>query len=64
MMRRVTPDHPGPAQRHQWELVSVASAYRDATSQSASLAIRYDDPGPAGLGLSCPAVGAVERRTV
>jgi len=30
----------------------------------ASLTIRYYDPGPAGLGRLCPAVGAVERRTI
>jgi len=31
---------------------------------SPSLAVRYYDPGPAGLGLLCPVVGAVEGRTV
>jgi len=63
MMRRLTPDDSASAQMHQWELVSVAYAYGDATSLSASLTIRFYDPGPAGLGRLCPAVGAVESRT-
>jgi len=62
-MRRLTPDDSASAQMHQWELVSVAYAYGDATSLSASLTIRFYDPGPAGLGRLCPAVGAVESRT-
>jgi len=49
---------------HQWELVPVVSAYWDATSLPAPLTIRYYDPGPAGLVQLCPAVGAVERRTI
>ena len=64
MMRRVTPDNPDPAQRNEWELVSVSSACRDAALQAASLAIRYEAPGPAGLRLLYPSFGAVERCTV
>jgi len=63
-MRRLTPDDSASAQKNQWELVSVVYACWDATSLSAPLTIRYYNPGPAGLGRLCPAVGAVKRRTI
>jgi len=64
MMRHLTPDDSASALTHPWESVSVTKAYGDKTSFSASRTIRYYDPGPEGLGRLCPAVGAVERRTI